>query len=124
MLMRNELTLLFQNTIHPFKKKDFVKRLIARGGETVMIRDGVVYVDGVSLTKLTDIPNFYYYNRRDWEYGREGAVIEVPEDSLFVLGDNSAHSSDSRNWGFVPESNLVGKAFVIWWPLKRMNVLE
>jgi len=105
-------------------KKDFVKRLIAFGGEEVMIRDGNVYVDGQKLEQLTEIPSFHYYNRSDWEYGKQGQTIQVPEDSFFVLGDNSAHSSDSRNWGFVPKSYLIGRAFVIWWPVNRLGLLE
>jgi len=66
----------------------------------------------------------YYYNREDWEYGRVGKNISVPKDSYFVLGDNSAQSSDSRNWGFVPASEVVGKAFLIWWPPKRIKIVK
>jgi len=105
-------------------KKDFVKRLIAFGGEEVVIRDGLVFVDGTRLDELADIPSRYYYNQREWKYGKEGQLIHVPEGSFFVLGDNSAQSSDSRKWGFVPESYLVGRAFVIWWPFTRLGFLR
>lgn len=105
-------------------KKDFVKRLIAFGGEEVEIKGGAVYINGKGLGQLADIPAYYYSNRNDWEYGKEGQKIKVPENSFFVLGDNSGHSSDSRNWGFVPSRNLVGRAFVIWWPLNRFSLLH
>lgn len=105
-------------------KKDFVKRLIAFGGEEVMIRDGDVYVNGEKLESLMEGPTPYYYNTNDWDYGKEGQVIRVPQDSFFVLGDNSRHSSDSRKWGFVPKSYLVGRAFFIWWPLERIGLLH
>ena len=102
-------------------KKDFVKRLIAFGGEEVEIRDGSVFINGKRLTEPAQIPSHYYYNRNDWPYSKEGQKIMVPPDSYFVLGDNSAQSSDSRNWGFVPKSNLIGRAFLIWWPLDRFG---
>ncbi|OGX03026.1 MAG: signal peptidase I [Omnitrophica bacterium RIFCSPLOWO2_12_FULL_50_11] len=105
-------------------KKDFVKRLIAFGGEDVMIRDGEVYVNGEKLQNLVGKQTPYYDNRSDWLYGREGQVVHVPEDSFFVLGDNSRQSSDSRRWGFVPKTYLVGRAFFIWWPLERMGLLH
>ena len=46
-------------------------------------------------------------------------VVAVPEDSYFMMGDNSAHSSDSRYWGFVPRRNVVGKAWLVFWPYSR-----
>lgn len=102
-------------------KKDFVKRLVGMGGDVVEIMDGQVLINGKKFTSVANVTDRYYYNRNDWEYGKIGQKIEVPKDSLFVLGDNSAHSSDSRNWGFVPRKNLVGRAFLIWWPLNRIS---
>lgn len=105
------------------KKKDFVKRLIAFGGEEVEIKDGEVWIDGLVQKELEKLDSHYYYNREDWDYGKSGQTFEVPENQYFVLGDNSAHSSDSRNWGFVPQKNLKGRAFMIYWPPKRIRML-
>ena len=105
-------------------KKDFVKRLIAFEGEEVEIRDGTVLINGKRLEEPAQITSHYYYNRSDWAYAKEGQKIKVPLGALFVLGDNSAQSSDSRNWGFVPKSYLVGRAFIIWWPLNRFGFVS
>lgn len=102
-------------------KKDFVKRLIAFGGEEVEIRDGGIYINGKRVDDLPEIAGHYYYNRNEWAYGKEGQIFQVPANSYFVLGDNSAQSNDSRNWGFVPKSYLIGRAFVIWWPPQRIG---
>lgn len=104
-------------------KKDFVKRLVGLPGERIEIKGGKIYVDG----RVLDGPAFsqhYYYNRNDWQYGREGQVMEVPPGFYYTLGDNSAQSSDSRNWGYVPAKNMVGKAFFIWWPLNRIKRVQ
>lgn len=105
-------------------KKDFIKRLIAVGGETARIIDGNIWVDGVLVEELKKIRQTYYYNKPGTPYGEEDMIIKVPVDSFFVLGDNSASSRDSRYWGFVPKKYLVGKAFLLYWPLTRIRVLE
>ena len=105
-------------------KKDFVKRLIAFGGEEVEIRDGSVWIDGKRLEDPVEIRSHYYHNRSDWAYAKEGQRIKIPADSFFVLGDNSSQSSDSRNCGFVPRSYLIGRAFLIWWPLDRFGFVS
>ena len=76
-------------------RKDYVKRLIALGGETLEIKDGRVYVEGKQVT-VPSIEQIYYRNAGT--YGAKEAKIKIPEDSYFVLGDNSANSRDSRYW--------------------------
>ena len=103
-------------------QKDFVKRLIAVGGEKVGIKDGRIMVNGRLIEEPASIRSVYYYNAGD--YGKEGQTIEVPKDSYFVLGDNSGSSRDSRFWGFVPKKNMLGKVIFIYWPLYRMKVVH
>jgi signal peptidase I len=102
-------------------KRDFIKRLIAFSGEAVEIKDGDIYVDGKRIEEPA-IDKTFYYNRG--KYGFEGQSIKVPPGHVFVLGDNSASSHDSRFWGFVPEENIIGRAELIYWPFNRMRFLE
>lgn len=101
--------------------KDFIKRLIALGGDTVQIRYGDIYING----KVLDVPkikNIYYYNRG--MFNSSDFSFKVPEGSYFVLGDNSGASHDSRYWGCVPEWMIVGKAVLIYWPLNRIRFIK
>ena len=103
-------------------KKDFIKRLIALEGETVEIKEGDIYIDGVLIDDPI-IKNTYYYNVSA-KYGEEGTVVKVPEGKVFVLGDNSQSSHDSRYWGFVSKESIVGRAEFIYWPFNRMRFLK
>lgn len=105
------------------EKKDFVKRLVGLPGDEIEIRDGRIYVNGRPLDERPFSEHFYY-NREDWPYGKRNQIIKVPEGHYFVLGDNSAQSSDSRNWGFVPAKELIGKAVLIWWPPHRIQLVK
>lgn len=102
-------------------KRNFIKRLIALEGETVEIRNGDIFING-ELVSDAKIKNRYYYNRG--EFGADNQKTVVPPGHVFVLGDNSASSHDSRYWGFVPHENIVGKAVFIFWPFNRVRFLE
>lgn len=104
------------------EKKDFIKRLIAKEGETVEIKDGDIYIDGNKIEEPFTIRQIRYYNKSP--YGGVGERVNVPEDSFYVLGDNSASSRDSRYWGFVPRKNIIGKAFFLYWPINRIRVIK
>jgi signal peptidase I len=88
--------------------RDFIKRVIGVPGDTVSINNGIVSVDGVALTE------HYISSQTSCS---QNCDIVVPAHSYFVLGDNRVNSSDSRNWGFVPEDNIIGKAMLSYWPL-------
>jgi len=103
------------------QRKFFIKRLIGLPGETVEIKNGSVYINDAPLTGPV-FNKIYYYNKGD--NAKEGQKIIVPQDSYFVLGDNSASSLDSRFWGFVPKNNVLGKAFFIYWPPQRMRIIQ
>ena len=102
------------------KKKDFIKRLVGLPKDVVEIKNGTIYVNDQPLLDSTF--RRYYYNRGD--IAKEGEKIVVPENSFFVLGDNSGSSKDSRYWGFVPWENILGKAIVIYWPPQRIRAIK
>jgi signal peptidase I len=113
-------------------RKDYIKRLVGLPGDTVEIRRGHVYVNDQMLKDPKIFQDIYYTNTelierssgKEGQYGLRGKKINVPENHYFVLGDNSPVSRDSRYWGFVPAENLIGKAFLTYWPLHRLRLLR
>ncbi len=93
----------------------YVKRLIAVGGQTVQIRDGKIYVNGAPLTG----PRFDRTYIATGAYGVEPTLI--PEGKLFMLGDNSGDSFDSRYWGFVDKKAVIGVPYLRVWPPNRFG---
>ena len=89
--------------------KPYIKRIIGLPGEEITFGQGQVFVDGVPL------PEDYIQDRT--RCNREDRCdVVVPEDHVFVLGDHRSNSSDSRVFGVVPIENIVGKAWVSYWP--------
>jgi len=103
--------------------RDFIKRVIGLPGETVAIRDRMVTIDGRVLSE----PYVFHADDRVWpddasvpeEKRRRDqlAPTRIPEGAYFVMGDNRDDSSDSREWGPVPERNLVGRGLLVYWSL-------
>jgi len=87
-------------------ERDFIKRIVGEPGDTVEIKNGTVYIDGNPL----DEP--YITNKPTYTYG----PTEVPPKQYFVLGDNRNNSYDSHVWGFLPEENIIGQAWLSYWP--------
>ena len=84
--------------------------------------------DEVNLTNATIVINQSGYNQyynlpyEQGPYGLADIPVIVPEDSYFVLGDNSGASYDSRFWGFVPKESVMGTVLLIYWPFPRFHV--
>jgi signal peptidase I len=91
------------------ENEDLIKRVIGLPGDTVEIRDHTVRVNDKPVTEP-------YLSQQVLDTMGDYGPVTVPDGELFVLGDNRGNSSDSRVIGFVPERNVVGRAFVIIWP--------
>jgi len=101
--------------------QDFLMRIVGVPGEMLRIKAGKVYANEKVLNETSGIPDVYYQNRNDLPYGKVHQEFKVPEDSYFVLGDNSQRARDSRWWGFVPQKDIKGKVVFICWPPARWS---
>jgi len=89
---------------HP--DEDYVKRIVGLPGETVEVRDGKVYVNGEVLDE----------SFRPKTPAYRVSPVTVPKGYVYVLGDNRNNSNDSHNWGVLPIENIVGRAWLSYWP--------
>jgi len=91
----------------------YIKRVIGLPGEQIRVENGKVYVNGVRISEpYLEIQTHY---AGEWT---------VPENGLFVMGDNRNNSSDSRTWGMVPIENIIGKAVLVYWPPQKWELLN
>ncbi len=103
--------IVFHHTQQP--PEDYIKRVIGLPGDHVEIDGEKVMVNGVTLNEP--------YIAAEPDYV---GTWDVPAGQLFVLGDNRNRSSNSHVWGFVPESTVVGRAVLIYWPLNKLAILS
>jgi signal peptidase I len=99
----------------PQPSQDYIKRVIGIPGDVITVQNTTVIVDGVTLNET------YVDPRNQGNMFRSISNMVVPPDDYFVLGDNRAGSSDSRDWGFVPKQNIIGRAAIVYWPLMQNN---
>ena len=100
-----------------------IKRVIATGGQTVNLVDGVVYVDGVALDEPYTLGKASY----PLDYSLTGVTVSypytVPEGSVWVMGDNRTNSLDSRYFGAVSVDDITSRAVFIFWPFSDAQTL-
>jgi signal peptidase I len=113
--------------------ENFIKRLVAGPGDTVRIIHGIAIVNG----KVSSAANGHILKpgcgkplpRREWNIAQADEdcnfpkPIKIPPDHYFMMGDNRANSKDSRFWGPIPRSWIIGKAFATYWPPDRIGLL-
>ena len=94
-------------------KEVFIKRVVAVAGDVVQVKRGELYVNGVSRGKELKLEPIRY------NYG----PFTVPEDNLFVMGDNRNNSFDSHAWGPLPKERVIGRAAFKYWPPNKIGGL-
>jgi signal peptidase I len=98
--------------------KPYIKRIIALPGERIAIREGIVYINGEPLHEE-------YLNGVTTSWG--GSVgheeITIPEGTVFVMGDNRNNSTDSRVFGAIEIDEIIGKAWISYWPTDRISIV-
>lgn len=104
------------------REKDFVKRVIGLPGDTVGLKDGRIYLNGKKLDESTYLASDV--NTYGGAFLADGRNLTVKENNYFVLGDNRAFSSDSREWGFVSRDKIIGKSFFVYWPVGSARLVK
>ena len=104
--------IVFQFPLDP--SRDFVKRIIGLPGETVAIQDGIVYIDGQPIDNENYIEHQSYTSMDP---------VTLGDDEYFVMGDNRAGSDDSRRWGPLPARNIIGKAWLVYFPCDKFGLV-
>lgn len=114
----------------PSEGRDFIKRVIAVAGDTVKVEGDVVTVNGepVDETYIQDAIDARHainalYNNKDFP-NEDFTDGTVPKGHVFVMGDNRSDSTDSRMIGYVPLGDIVGRADLIFWPVKDITVIN
>lgn len=109
---------------YPLRPSEYyIKRIIGLPGETVEVEDGNVYVYTTDTNRKVQLNEAYLAEGAATVAGSQGKV-ELGPDEYFVLGDNRSHSKDSRTFGAVKESFIVGRVVFRGWPLDRMGTFE
>ena len=93
------------------KDQAFIKRVIGESGQVVSVANGKVYINNQPLKED------YIAESPDYRWGPK----PVPENQVFVMGDNRNNSNDSHIWGFLPTKNIIGRALFRFWPFDRIG---
>ena len=94
--------------------EDLVKRVVGLPSETVEVLNGQVFVNGQVLDESNYLQN---------DIARDSPATTVPADAYFVMGDNRRQSRDSRDIGAIPRASIIGRVWVVYWPLEKIGAV-
>ncbi len=106
----------------PEPEKDYIKRVIGMPGDTISIKEGLVYVNGNRFDEAKYLSSSV--KTFPGAYLQEEEVVTVPNGKYFVLGDNRSASSDSREWGFVSRTDIIGESLFVYLPINKMRFIK
>lgn len=101
--------------------EEFIKRIIALPGETILIKDGKVYINGRLVDESYIVKGTY---TSGGAMVKEGFELTLPPGKYFVMGDNRLYSSDSRTWGPITKDDITGRAWIIYWPFSKLGTVK
>lgn len=113
--------IVFENPEKDPNKDMLCKRVVARGGQTVDMRDGSVYIDGRKIAE--DYAKGDSYPLYIGKAKRISYPYKVPEGEIWVMGDNRENSADSRYFGAISEDSVIGICFMRYLPMNRIGLL-
>lgn len=113
--------IVFENPERDPEKDVLCKRVIARGGQTVDLKDGSVYIDGRIIAE--DYAKGDSYPLFIGKAKRISYPYKVPEGEIWVMGDNRENSADSRYFGAIPEDSVIGICVMRYLPVNRIDLL-
>ena len=99
---------------------DFIKRVIGLPGDTIAVHDNAIYINGNALPEPYIPPENV---TKAGEFTQCGREVYLGENEYFVVGDNRPFSSDSRVWGHIGKQNIVGRAFLRYWPVEKVGII-
>lgn len=97
----------------PNRQEDFIKRIVALPGERISVQNGKTFVNGKPLAEGY-LPSDF--RTEPGAYLTEGETMTLGPEEYLVLGDNRGHSLDGRAFGPIKEDDIVGRAWVVYWP--------
>lgn len=118
--LRRGDVIVFHSPTEPDKL--YIKRIVGLPGETVQLSGGHVYLNGALFDETKYLkPDVMTYGEA---FMRDGDTVTVPEGTFFVMGDNRPNSSDSREWGPLKETAVVGRSMIRFWPMKDFEIIH